>query len=430
MSDVSERMREDWNQRAREDAHYYVAFGGRNQDEDAFLATGAEVVHAIEWELKRLPQSVNPRSRRALEIGCGPGRLMKPLSAHFGEIHGVDVSDEMIRLARERLGGIPHAHVHATNGASLAMFADESFDIVYSYAVFQHVPSREVVYEYMREISRVLKQGGVFRGQFSGLPAGDEPDTWSGVRFSSGDLRTFTVENHLEFLALEGEHTQYMWTTWRKGLPGPQQPGPPAIRRITNASSSEAVVPNAGPLAALSIWAVNLPADCDLNSLEVRIDGRAGAVVYVGAPDSGGLQQVNVILPPGTRNGLVPVELLHAGASLGQPAFARIIRAAPRVPRIISLTDGINIVERERTRSGLLKIQIDECEHPELVGIDLDGQPVHSFDLFCADPAGPRYEVNVRVPESTPLGFHELRVRVGRRALTPRQIEVLPRASG
>ena len=39
MSEVSERMRADWNDRALEDAHYYVAFGGRNQDEEGFLAT-------------------------------------------------------------------------------------------------------------------------------------------------------------------------------------------------------------------------------------------------------------------------------------------------------------------------------------------------------------------------------------------------------
>ncbi len=116
---VSERMRADWNQRAREDAHYYVAFGGRDQDEEGFEATATGVLPSLEFELKRFPKNANRRAWRALEIGCGPGRLMKPLSRHFGEIHGVDVSDEMIRLARERLSGVPHAHVHATNGASL-----------------------------------------------------------------------------------------------------------------------------------------------------------------------------------------------------------------------------------------------------------------------------------------------------------------------
>src|ERR1700730_10528391 len=143
---VSDRMRSDWNQRAREDPHYYVAFGGRDQDEESFLATAADILRFLESELKRLPnqsrdhQGAVVNYRRALEIGCGPGRLMKPLSRHFTEIHGVDVSDEMIRLARERLRDIPHAHAHATNGASLAQFEEHSFDSVYSYAVFQHSP--------------------------------------------------------------------------------------------------------------------------------------------------------------------------------------------------------------------------------------------------------------------------------------------------
>ena len=44
---------------------------------------------------------------------------MRPMSRHFGEIHGVDVSDEMIARARENLRGMPHAHPHATSGCDL-----------------------------------------------------------------------------------------------------------------------------------------------------------------------------------------------------------------------------------------------------------------------------------------------------------------------
>src|SRR5437016_4183386 len=97
---INDRMRADWNARAVEDAHYYVAFGAREQDEASFLATASEAVRAIESELKRFGFA-DTRAMRALEIGCGPGRLIKPLSRHFGEIHGVDVSDEMIRIASE-----------------------------------------------------------------------------------------------------------------------------------------------------------------------------------------------------------------------------------------------------------------------------------------------------------------------------------------
>src|SRR5687768_8480349 len=114
---VTDRMQREWNERAREDAHFYVAFGRRGQDDDEFFATAKEMVISFEHELKRLPPSANRRARRALEIGCGPGRLMKPLSRHFGEIHGVDVSDEMIARARVNLRDVPHAHVHHTTGA-------------------------------------------------------------------------------------------------------------------------------------------------------------------------------------------------------------------------------------------------------------------------------------------------------------------------
>src|ERR1017187_6155291 len=103
-SQVLERMRADWNQRAGEDAYYYVAFGRRDQDDEEFFSTATDVLRLLTGELKRL------RGRHAaLEIGCGPGRLMRPLSRHFGEIHGVDVSDEMIRLAGERLRDTPNA---------------------------------------------------------------------------------------------------------------------------------------------------------------------------------------------------------------------------------------------------------------------------------------------------------------------------------
>ncbi len=144
--ELSERMRADWNKRAREDAHYYVAFGRRDQDDSEFLATAADAIRDLEGELKRLPKGVPASSRRALEIGCGPGRLMRFMSRHFGEIHGVDVADEMIAQARERLDDIPHAHAHHTNGSDLALFPTDHFDFVYSLFVFQHIPSAEVVF--------------------------------------------------------------------------------------------------------------------------------------------------------------------------------------------------------------------------------------------------------------------------------------------
>jgi ubiquinone/menaquinone biosynthesis C-methylase UbiE len=424
-SDVHERMRADWNERAREDAHYYVAFGGRDQDEQGFDATAAEVLSTIENELARLPANANPRTCRALEIGCGPGRLMRPLSRHFGEIHGVDVSDEMIRMARERLAEIPHAHVHATNGASLNRFADESFDFIYSYAVFQHIPSRDVVLEYMREIRRVLKPGGVFRGQFNGLPYSDRPTTWAGVAFSAADIRAFTRENGFQLMELVGENTQYMWTTWRLPERGAKQSDlpPMVIHRITNACSWEPVIPNRGRFAAIAVWVTNLPEACDLNSLEVRIDGTSSFAYYIGPSNPERFRQVNVWLPQEARTGLLPVELFSGGKPLGEPGLVRVIPAGPPIPRIIDITDGINLVEKYRSISGSLKVHIEELMSPDGVSATIEGKSL-PVSILRTDPRPPRYEVNVELPKNLAAGPHTLEIRIGARRVLPANIVV------
>src|SRR5689334_14240922 len=74
--DVIEQMRMDWNRRAREDPNYYVAFAPMNDEE--FLQTGAFAASGFEAELHRLPRASG--KTRALEIGCGPGRLLIPMS--------------------------------------------------------------------------------------------------------------------------------------------------------------------------------------------------------------------------------------------------------------------------------------------------------------------------------------------------------------
>jgi SAM-dependent methyltransferase len=422
-SDVSALMRADWNARAKEDARYYVAFGRREQSEDEFLATAQEVVAGVEWELKRLGRG-NTRARRALEIGCGPGRLIKPLSRNFGEIHGVDVSDEMIGLARERLHGIQHAHVHATNGADLAQFADGSFDLVYSYAVFQHIPSREVVTQYLRETHRVLKTGGLARLQFNGLPQTARVyDTWAGVRFSLPELIDFTRDHDFQVLALEGAFTQYMWTTWSKRDPGwrarvREQAGRSErmrIRRITNAHNSEPVAPNRGRFASVSIWVQDLPPDVDLFDLEVRVGGLPARGAYIGPADELNVQQINVILAESDTTGLAPVELLWFGRPLCDETVLRLIPAGPQVPRIISVTDGVNLLSGTRIETGTVKVNIEEVARIEDFRMDIDGIAVEELDIFCTDPLPRRWEVNFRLPEGLPPGSHALDTRLGRR---------------
>lgn len=432
MEDVNERMRSDWNERARDDAHYFVAFGRRGQDESEFLATAKLLVTSLEAELKRLLPR-DPRARRALEIGCGPGRLMLPLAKHFGEIHGIDISDEMIRLARQRLHDVPNAFPRHAPRSDLSDFADESFDFVYSYAVFQHIPDRETVIRYMMETRRVLRPAGIARLQINGLPeTAPRYDTWSGVRIPSDDVARFAREHDFQLLALEGTDTQYMWTTWRKmsagwsaRLPETAEAGSASLRRITNAFSSEPVAPTRGRFSSISLWLERLPLDCDLNSLSVRIGGLEGSVFYLGPQEMDGLQQLNVYLPEGLGTGLLPVEVLWRDRSVCEPATVRTVPPGPPVPRLISVSDGVDLLSGKKIVSGIVKMILEEIEHPEQLEVRLGGQTPEHLEIFCTDPRLPKYEVNFPVPEQVVSGAGKLELRLGKRRFPPVDLEVV-----
>ncbi len=417
---VLEQMRSDWNHRAGEDANYYVAFGRRDQDEEEFFATGSEMAAALALELKRFPGR-----DAALEIGCGPGRLMRPMSRYFTEIHGIDVSDRMIALARERLRGTPNAHPRHASGSDLRQFPDERFDFVYSYAVFQHIPSRDVVFNYLREAHRVLKPGGVLRCQLNGLPAhARHYDTWSGVRIAPQELLDFTRDSGLQLLALEQIWTQYMWITCRKPGVFPATRGPARIRSISNALTGEAVAPASGPMAALSLWVENLPAACGLNDTEITAGGLPCRLTYIGEPAADGVAQVNAFLPEGLRTGLVEVVLSWRGQPLCPPAWVRIMPAGPAVPRLTTVADGVNLLSGNRIVSRSVKATIIELPDPGQFRAVVDGVEAADVDAFCADPIGGRFEFNFRLPDSIAAGAHHVEIAIGRRTLAVVPIEV------
>ena len=428
-------MGEESNARARHGAGY-TAFGRRQQDDAEFFATATDVINDLEAELRR----VKPEERgnwRALEIGCGSGRLMRAMSRHFVEIHGVDVSDEMIALARERLQDIPHAYPHVTEGASLSQFEGESFDFVYSYTVFQHIPSREVVLRYLREIQRILRVGGLARLQFDGLPQTQAgADTPAGARFASQDLLEFAHMHDFQALALEGVSTQYMWTTWRKQAPGwsasleakieaGESPSGVLIRRITNASSTEPLAPCRGRFAAISIRVENLPPEAGLNHLRVTVGSSLGTVTCVGVPDRARWQQINVDLPELEATGLLPVQVSWRDRPLSEPATLRVIPPGPSVPRILWISDSVNLMSRRRIENRLVKMKLEEIARPHEMEVSVGGHRVVDLEYVCTEPRPQRFELNFRLPDEIGPGMHLIELRVGHRKLAPVPIEVV-----
>jgi SAM-dependent methyltransferase len=211
--ELLERMRRDWDERARENARYYVATGKQQWTDEEFFRSGeSHVREQILNDMINICQGADPRQMRVLEIGCGAGRVTRALARVFGRVDGVDVSGEMLASARESLRDHPNVYLHQNNGVDLAMFGPEEFDFAFSTIVFQHIPSKAVIENYIREVWRVLRPGRLFKFQVQGVPRDeDTADTWLGVGFTEEEMRGVAARTRFEMRYSHDAETQYFW---------------------------------------------------------------------------------------------------------------------------------------------------------------------------------------------------------------------------
>lgn len=96
---------------------------------------------------------------RVLDIGCANGLHLIKVAPRCAAATGVDISREMLGLARARLEGegISNARVVQMGATDLA-FADASFDLVYSFSTLLLISDIERA---ISELARVLRPGGV-----------------------------------------------------------------------------------------------------------------------------------------------------------------------------------------------------------------------------------------------------------------------------
>ena len=139
-------------------------------DVDEFFETGRADVARLVGDVERLAPSL--QKRRALDFGCGIGRLAQAVAAHFDVVIGVDVADSMIARAREHNSTPERCQFEVNRNPHLRRFAGGTFDLVYSRLVLQHIPPR-LMQRYIEELVRVLAPGGLLVFQ---LPTGsDDP---------------------------------------------------------------------------------------------------------------------------------------------------------------------------------------------------------------------------------------------------------------
>jgi ubiquinone/menaquinone biosynthesis C-methylase UbiE len=217
---VLQVMRKDWDNRARENARFYVHCGEVNWDEREFFRSGEiNVANEVMPDMCRIcGGSRSPLDLSVLEIGCGVGRMTRMLARIFGHVTGVDISSGMIEQARANLKDLENVTLVLGDGATLSTLADESYDFAFSFIVFQHIPSIEVIFSSCREVRRVLRPGALFKFQVQGADWEriGPPDTWEGVTLSEEAARSLCRETDFLFELSQGAGSQFFWLWFRK----------------------------------------------------------------------------------------------------------------------------------------------------------------------------------------------------------------------
>lgn len=152
---MADRSYRDFWEHASASPQAALAAVDGSADESILQATGC-------WTARQVAQALLLQpADRVLEVGCGVGRIGRELAPRCQHWQGVDIAENMLRVAKNRTGHLPNVAFQQLSRTSLSMFATDSFDKAYSVAVFIHL-DKEDVFLYLREVARVLRPGGMF----------------------------------------------------------------------------------------------------------------------------------------------------------------------------------------------------------------------------------------------------------------------------
>lgn len=140
---------------------------GKRWDPQEFFAVGAAEIESLIRCIESLPVGI--QKGKALDFGCGVGRLTQPLAEHFQEVWGVDIAPSMIELAGKYNRYGDRCKYRVNDSDDLGLFADDTFDFVHSHLTLQHLHP-QLANGYIKEFIRVLAPRGLLVFQMPGEP--------------------------------------------------------------------------------------------------------------------------------------------------------------------------------------------------------------------------------------------------------------------
>jgi len=155
------RTNKNWNQLGIDEPLWSILNDknrkGKAWETNEFFQTGEKEINDVLAYLKELP--ITLKKDRALDFGCGVGRLTRALKKHFREVHGVDAAVSMIKWAKE-YDPEKSCHYHVNTENNLSLFENNAFNFVYSNITLQHMEPIHAG-NYIKEFIRIIKPTGV-----------------------------------------------------------------------------------------------------------------------------------------------------------------------------------------------------------------------------------------------------------------------------
>jgi ubiquinone/menaquinone biosynthesis C-methylase UbiE len=233
-------MQRFWDERARENAYYFVddRVDYRHPNIERFWKQGEADLDLLLSVLGLELRSTDT----VVEIGCGVGRLTRVLAQRTERVIALDISEEMLNLARGHLKEFENVELVHGDGGSLAGIDDDVASACVSHVVFQHVPEPAIVLGYVTEMGRVLRSGGWSGFQISNdpsihharkqaapdrvlarlgrAPQGRDDPAWLGTAVDLEELETVATNAGMSVERTEGRGTQFCAVALRKAHAG------------------------------------------------------------------------------------------------------------------------------------------------------------------------------------------------------------------
>src|SRR3954449_13603808 len=213
-----------WDARAREDPFFFVddRLDYRSPDLERFWAGGEEALDAL---LAAVGAPAIESHHTVLDLGCGVGRITRPLSARAGRVVALDVSAAMLARARELNGHLTNVEWVQGDGHTLP---DTPVDVAVSFVVLQHVPDPRITLGYVRELGRVLDGWAVLhvsndprvhgqapsaarrvKAAVGRAPKGQADPRWRGSAVDLAELERVAADAGLRVDGVAGAGTQW-----------------------------------------------------------------------------------------------------------------------------------------------------------------------------------------------------------------------------